>query len=232
MAGIGNPVEESTNFYRLIRLIVDFGSEILRDVLLHLVKPSTLEAVLQANTITIGNLLRTKFIFRKQYDLLTNTTPDVEEFDISLLVVVFRNICPNVPAPILGWNVKVPDVNDFSLAADLLRLRNIRNEVYAHRSSTKVTNVVFETLWLDLSDIIERISIHGSGKHQGIRQTILVLKQQTLDPKNDKMPMLDILENWQKQDEDFKTSILKRFDKQVHITESNRDAGKEVLTPD
>ena len=225
MAGIGNQTEESANFYRLVTLIVDFGSEILQDVLLHLLKPSRLEAVLQANTITIDNLVRTKVIFRKQYDLLTNITPNVEEFDISLLVVIFRNICPNVPAPILGWNVKEPDVNDFSLAADLLRLRNIRNEVYAHRSSTNVTKVVFETLWLELTAIIERISRHGSGKYQDIRRAILVLKQQALDPKNDKkMPMLDILENWQKQDEDlnssiedFKTSIVQRLDKQVHL---------------
>ena len=129
MAGIGNQVEESANFYRLIKLIVDFGSEILRDVLLQLVKPSTLETVLQANTIAIDNLLLRKVIYPKQHDLLTNITPNVEEFDVSLLVVVFRNICPNVPAPILGWNVKVPDSNDFSLAADLLRLRNIRNAV-------------------------------------------------------------------------------------------------------
>ena len=218
MAGIGNPVEESANFYRLVSLVVDRGSDVLRDVLLHLVKPSTLEAVLQAKINVINNLQQKKVIFAEQYALLTKVPPNAEEFDISLLVKIFQNICPNIPAPILGWGTKKPDANDFSLAADILRLRNIRNEVYAHRSSTKVTNADFEPLWFDLSQVIERISKHGSGKHQGIRQTILVLKQQNLDPEDDReRNMLEIFQNWQKQDEDFKTLLMQRFDKQVHL---------------
>ena len=217
MAGIGNPLEESANFYRLVSVVVDRGSDVLRDVLLHQMKPSTLEAVLQANIRVINNLLRTKVLFTEQYVLLTKAHPNAEEFNISLLLIIFRNICTNVPAPILGWGVKEPDANDFSLAADLLRLRSIRNQMYAHRSSTKVTNVDFETLWLELSDIIERVSRHGSGKHHDIRQTVRLLKQQTLDPENDRERMLEIFQNWRKQDEDFRTMILQRFNKQVYL---------------
>ena len=217
MAKIANSVEESANFYRLVTLIVDCGSEVLRDVLLHLVKPSTLEAVLKAQNSAIQALLRKKVLFTEQYALLTNVPPNAEDFDISLLVVVFRHICPNVPAPMLGWKKKEPDVNDFSLAADLLRLQSIRNKMYAHRSSTKVINADFDTLWRCLSDVIERISKRGSGKHHNIKQTIIALKQQNLDPSNDRDRLLEIFQNWQKQDEDLKTSILHRLEKQVYL---------------
>ena len=197
MAGIDNQVEGSANFYRLISLVVDVGSEVLRDVLLQLVKPRTLEAVLQANINTI-NKLSGKVLFPEQYTLLMKVPPNAEDFDISLLVIIFRNICPNVPPPILGWEIKQPDENDFSLAADLLRLKNIRNCVYAHRNSTQVTHADFEPLWSDLSDVIDRISKHGSDKHQNIRQRIQVLKQKNLDPENERGRMLEIFQNWQK----------------------------------
>ena len=92
--------------------------------------------------------------------------------------------------PALGWQDD-PKVDDVSLAADLKRLQSIRNGVFAHSNSTKVTNTDFEALWSDLTDIIERISQHGSSKHQGIRQRIEVLKQANPDSK-DQGRMLDI----------------------------------------
>ena len=142
--------------------------------------------------------------------------PDAEEFDISLLCVLFRNICPNVPPPTLGWNTRQPDVNDLSLAADLQRLKNIRNSVYAHKSSTKVTNADFEPLWIDLSQIIYRISKHGSGKHQNIKQRIQILRNENLDPRSERDRMLKIFIKWQEQDEEHKKMILQRMDNQVH----------------
>ena len=218
MAGTDNTLEESANFYRLISLVVDVGSEVLRDVLLQLVKPRTLEAVLQANINTI-NKLRGKVLFPEQYALLINVPPNAEDFDISLLVIIFRNICPNVPPPSLGWKTKKPDRNDFSLAADLQRLKNIRNSVYAHRNSTQVTHADFERIWSDLSDVIDRISKHGSGKHQNIRQRIQLLKHKNLDPESERGRMLEIFQNWQKQeqDEEYKALVLQRLDKQVQL---------------
>ena len=169
MSEIHDFVEESALFFRLIYLVVDVGSEVLRDVLLEIVKPDTLETVFQNSRAIIYTLLQKRALFQEQYDLLTKTPPDPEEFDISLLVKIFRNICPSVTPQGFNWGVD-PDADDLSLAADLKRLLNIRNSVYAHRNSTKVTNTEFKTLWSDLSHIIERISQQGSGKYSDIQQ--------------------------------------------------------------
>ena len=79
MTEIDNTVEESAIILRLISLVVDFASEVLRDVLLQHVKPSTLEAVLQANLNTITNL-RGKFLFPEQY---------IEEIQIFVMNITF-----------------------------------------------------------------------------------------------------------------------------------------------
>ena len=207
-------VEESALFFRLISLVVDVGSEVLRDVLLELVKPDTLETVFQKSHAILNTLVQKRSLFQEQYDLLTKTPPDPEEFDISLLVKIFRNICPSVTPQYFDWRVD-PDDDDLSLAADLKRLLNIRNSVYAHRNSTKVTNAEFETLWSDLSDIIDRISHHGSGKHSDIQQRIKMVRQRNLDP-NHNGRALETFTNWQKQDDDFKDMIKQRLDKQVY----------------
>ena len=63
MTGVDNSKEESANFCRLISVVVDVGSEVLRDVLLHRMKPRSLEAVLQASANTINYLLGRKILF-------------------------------------------------------------------------------------------------------------------------------------------------------------------------
>ena len=205
--------EESALFFRLISLVVDLGSEVLRDVLLEIVKPDSLETVFQNSRAIIYSLLQKKVLFQEQYVLLTKTPPDPKEFDISLLVKIFRNICPSVTPQGLDWRVD-PDDDDLSLAADLKRLLNIRNSVYAHRNSTKVTNAEFETLWSDLSDIIDRISQHGSVKHSDIQQRIEMIRQRNLDP-NHNGRALETFTKWQKQDEEEFKMMNQHLDKQV-----------------
>ena len=75
--------------------------------------------------------------------------PNAKEFDISLLVVIFRNICPNVPPPIPGWEINDPDENVISLAADLQRLKNIRNSVYETEIQQKLYDADFESFGLN-----------------------------------------------------------------------------------
>ena len=216
----GNHIsEESANFFRVISLLVDDGSKVLRDVLHHLMKPATLEAVLKSKRATIDNLKKNKNLCPDQYDLLIKVSPNAEDFDISLLVKIFRNICPNVTP--FDWQ-NDPNAKDFSLPADLKRLQSIRNKVYGHTNSTKVTNTDFESLWTKLSDIIVRLSQHGSGKYPDIQQRVQMLKQANLDPKGHERN-LEIFEKWRKQDEELKVTIQRvdehdqRLDEQVHV---------------
>ena len=154
------------NFFKIIGLIVDVGTEILRNVLYTEIPPENLATVLNdPNTLKIIRQLhyqRRPAINVFQFDILTKADPDAKEFDISLLVLVLRNICKNIesPNPPEGWNIKPGDIddNDTSLGAEILRLKNVRNSVTAHTPSTHMSNEEFDKTWGEISGIILRIA--------------------------------------------------------------------------
>jgi hypothetical protein len=69
--------------------------------------------------------------------------PDSKAFDVTLLTVLFRNICG---LPSTGWGVMPPDT-DRSMEANIVRLKVLRNEIYARVTSTQVESATFESLW-------------------------------------------------------------------------------------
>ena len=212
---VGN--KESANFFRLIKVIVDVGSEVMRDVIRQKVLPDTLGNVVQTNIAKIDRLKKENILFNEQYNLLTQVPPDPEKFDISLLRIILRNICPNVPAPMHGWD-KDPDPTDFSLGADILRLQKFRNTISAHTPNTRMTDVDFENTWLDVRTVIVRVSNHGS--LQNVAGRIDAVKTEHLDPLSSQMQkLLKVFCDWQKQNEMDQT-ILEKLEKQVnnHVT--------------
>ena len=60
----------------MVKLIVDVGSSVLRDVLLNVLAADTLETVLQINVHKIYSLHhgRPKVLFDSEFSLLTDTT--------------------------------------------------------------------------------------------------------------------------------------------------------------
>ena len=103
-------LEENANFTRLNRLLVDKGTEALRINLDGIHPPAALPAVLNANK---GKLLKLKprVINDSQWDLLfppSGNPPDSRKFDVSLLTILFRNICM-LPAPATRWDKMPPD---------------------------------------------------------------------------------------------------------------------------
>lgn len=153
--------QHTVNFFRIIGLVVDVGTEALRDVLYSEIPPDQLSTVLVTtrNKDIIDGLFKRKIIYATQYQLLTKTNPDAKEFDITLLVVVIRNICTTIEAPSGGWEVKPEKIDDkdHSLGDEILRLKNIRNSITAHTPSTNMPTEKFEELWGKISDIILRI---------------------------------------------------------------------------
>ena len=144
-------LEENAHFTRLSRLLVDKGTEALRINLEGIHPPAALPAVLNANK---GKLLKLKrrVINDSQWDLLfppSGNPPDSRKFDVSLLTILFRNICM-LPAPATRWD-KMPPDTDNSLQANITRIRLLRNEVYAHVSSTRLDKTTFENLWQKIS---------------------------------------------------------------------------------
>ena len=205
-------IEETTNYYRLISLVVKIGSEALRDVLLFKTQPDPLSAVLQRNMNVLNGLLQRHVLFQDQYNLLTKPVPDADDFDISLLYAIFRNnICPNVVPPLHGWNAQNLNVNDFSLGAELLRMTGIRNKI-AHRPTTQVETQEFENTWNELERIIIRIARHGSlNKAQYLKTKIDELKIRQLDAS--RKEYLESFWIWQTQEIVQHSAMLN----QIHI---------------
>ena len=121
--------------------------------------PVNLAAVLNANKCVLLKL-KPRVINFNQWDLLflpSGKPPDSKTFDISLLTVLLRNICGLHP-PATGWNTMPPNT-DNSTAANITRIKLLRNEVYAHVSSTEIDNATFENLWQKVSKALVDLKV-------------------------------------------------------------------------
>ena len=212
--------KESENFFRLVELIVDVGSEVLRDVLLHIIQPGTLTTILQTHRRTIDNLYCKRILFDNEYNVLTETTPNSDKFDITLLVRIFRNICPsicpNLIPPKYDWSPQSPPgPNDTSLADDIYRLRDFRNSIFAHITSTKVTNDEFQDLWAEIKSVISRVAGHGSpGMKEKVQNKINRLITENDNPSSLE-DLLKVFREWHEEDEKELDNIKKELKQQV-----------------
>ena len=197
--------KESQNFFRMVKLIVDVGSGVLRDVLLNVLAPDTLNNVLQTNIYNLNRLHRTKVLFDNEFTLLTATPPDLEKFDITLLVKIFRNICPSICPHLVplnhNWSPQSsPGPSAISLADDIHRMRDFRNSIFAHIACTRVTNANFQSLWPEVRTVISRMASHGStGLKQKIEDTIDNLLTENISQSR-LDDLLKTLKNWRQED--------------------------------
>lgn len=199
MAGVVLPVtstKETTNYARLCRLLVDIGSHSLRDTFDQIHPPGILHTVLARppNQSTLQSLYtgRKKVLSAVQWGKLYPPTPSSvssENFDISLLMVLLRNICGLEP-PITGWDA-LPSETDKSREADIARLKYYRNTVYAHAEQACVDDVTFNTHWQNIRDVLLRLG----GARYG--DAVDKLKTESMDPVTEEHNK-DLLQQWRK----------------------------------
>lgn len=96
--------KEKTNGTRLARLLVDGGTNILRQFLHSNIPPATtLQIWLTNNYPTLQGLKSRRALFRSQWEKLfpsSGDPPDSNTFDITLLHLLLREIC-NLSAPLI-----------------------------------------------------------------------------------------------------------------------------------
>jgi WD40 repeat protein len=151
-------LQEKANFTRLSRLLVDKGTEALRNTL-DAIHPANLPAVLNASRTTLLRL-KPRVINDTQWDLLfppSGNPPDSKTFDVTLLTVLLRNLA-GLPPPVTGWNTMPPDT-DNSLQANITRIKLFRNHVYGHVASTQVDKITFDHLWQKISKALVDLKI-------------------------------------------------------------------------
>ncbi|CAB4042323.1 Hypothetical predicted protein, partial [Paramuricea clavata] len=191
-----DPVKTKANYSRVCQLLVDKGGDALRGALHAKHPPSTLAAVLNANKTTLKKI-RYSVIKPSQWDLLfpVSGTPDSNNFDITLLAILLRNIC-GFPSPVAGWNA-MPPASDTSISAHIARIKIFRNEIYGHIPAAQYDDTTFETLWQEISKPLIKLGIP--------QQDIDELKEAPLSPEEESY--IEKLKKWKELEDDFLSKL-------------------------
>ena len=193
--------KETTNFARLCRLLVDVGTQALRDTLESIHAPATLHTVLARNRTVLQTLRRRKIISATQWGKSFPAVPTsvlTAHFDTTLLMVLLRNIC-SLPSPATGWDA-LPAVTDVSREADIARVKYFRNTVYAHAEHASVDDVTFNTYWQDIRDTLVRL---GGVKYKA---AIDNLETECMDPDIEDH-YKELLNQWKKDEDNVKDQL-------------------------
>lgn len=208
--------KETTNYARLCRLLVDLGSQVLRDTFDAIHPPTNLHAVLSAKIATLQHLRTRKIINPIQWGKLfpaIPTTVSSKTFDTTLLIVLLRNVCGLVPPP-SGWDI-FPAATDMSPEADIARIKHFRNTVYGHAEKASVDDPTFNVYWQDIRDTLVRLG--------GVTYADAVdsLKSECMDPQVQDH-YRELLSQWKKDEDNLKeqlSEIMKKLDALAAVKE-------------
>ena len=201
--------KETTNYARLCRLLVDIGTQALRDTFDAIHAPGNLHSVLAAKKPTLQYLRKKKIINQIQWRKLFPAIPNLvssRDFDTTLLMVLLRNLC-GLTAPLTGWDA-LPAVTDLSREADIARVKYFRNTVYGHAKNASVDDVKFNDHWRDIRDTLVRLG--------GVTYKTAIddLRNECMDPEIEDCYM-ELLGEWKRDDDNIKdqlNEIMKKLD--------------------
>ena len=157
MASLDN--HHKVNGARLSQLLIDKGTEAMRKVFDGFHPPSNLTAVLTSNK---SFLVKLRYINSSQREILfpsSGTPSRSNDFDITLLYILLRNICGLRPPVSTGSWDKNPPSTDTSTEANLARIKYYRNAVYGHITTTGIDDVNFESHWKNISTALIPLGI-------------------------------------------------------------------------
>ena len=217
--------KETTNYARLCRLLVDIGTQALRDVFDAIHAPANLHAVLAANKTTFQSLRARKIINPIQWGKLfptIRTSVSSRDFDTTLLMVLLRDLCGLTP-PLTGWDA-LPAVTDLSREADIARVKYFRNTVYAHAENASVDDVTFNDYWCDIRDTLVRL---GGVMYKA---DIDDLRNECMDPEVEDH-YKELLSQWKKDEDNIKEELgeIKKMLSVLTTSQEVADQGKQIL---
>ena len=193
--------KETTNYARLCRLLVDVGSQALRNKFDSIHPPAGLHGVLTKPPVhPILQTLRKKRILNPiQWAKLYPSTPSSvssKDFDVTLLMLLLKNICGLIP-PTTGWD-NLPPAADTSAEANIARVKYYRNHVYGHASQASVEDATFNSCWHDISNALVGLGADAAAINK--------LKTESMDPVIEKHYQ-ELLREWKKDDDSSKDSL-------------------------
>ena len=198
--------KETTNYARLCRLLVDVGSQALRDTFDRFHPPASLHQNLThppAHPI-LQSLKKKRILNPTQWGELFPANPasvSSAAFDITLLILLLRNICGlSPPASTGSWDIPPPP-SDVTTEANIARVRLYRNSIYAHASQASVDDSTFNSLWQYI-----RNTLVGLGAGAGYGAAIDNLKIEGMDPDVEEH-YRELLKEWKKDDDSTKEML-------------------------
>ena len=195
--------KETTNYARLCRLLVDVGAHVLRETFEKKRPTGSLDTVLSTSPAHgILQTLRKKRVLNptqwgKLYPAIKSSVSSMN-FDITLLMLLIRNICGLVPPP-TGWD-SLPVATDLTPEADIVRIKCYRNTVYGHASEASIDDATFTQWWKDIQDALVRLG--GTG----IQDAIDDLKTECMDPEIEEHYQ-ELLKQWAKDEISIKDKL-------------------------
>ena len=158
--------KEATNYARLCRLLIEVGSQVLREKFNDIHDPANLHIILHSCMPKLKSLRSRGILSQAQWDSMNPAIHKMvssENFDISTLCVLLINIC-NLSPPATSWR-RPPASMDHSLGADILRMRHFRNSLYAHVTKASIDETSFNSHWNDIREVLLRL---GGAKYDEV----------------------------------------------------------------
>ncbi|XP_067029210.1 nucleotide-binding oligomerization domain-containing protein 2-like isoform X2 [Acropora muricata] len=190
--------QENTNYARLCRLLVDVGCTVLRDTFDSIHPPANLHVVLSSPSVSsILQSLRKKRVLNplqwgKLFPAVASSVSSAN-FDVTLQIVLLRNICGlSPPVSTCSWD-KLPPDSDNSTEANIVRIKWYRNDVYGHATKASVDDATFNVLWQKISRAVLAL---GSGYGAVISR----MKTECMDPATE-AHYEKLLSDWKKDDD-------------------------------
>ncbi|KAL9965331.1 hypothetical protein ACROYT_G029119 [Oculina patagonica] len=195
--------KETTNYARLCRLLVDVGSQVLRETFNRVRPPGSLHTVLSDPAVhaKLQSLKNKKVLNPSQWSKLypaIKSSVSSRDFDTTLLVLLLRNICSLVP-PATGWD-NLPLVTDLTPEANIARIKFHRNTVYGHATDASIDDATFGVYWNDIKDTLVRL---GGACYQ---DAIDDLEKECMDPDFEEH-YRDLLRQWVKDEASIKDKL-------------------------
>lgn len=170
---------ETTNLARVVRIILGPCTDILLDILKKEISPSALSHNVKTFIVNTPkhkkcpiSLQQAQLVYGGHY----------QDFDITLLYVLLRNVCSILPHANQWGND--PSTGDRSLSANIERIRIIRNG-YGHGTHFSFSDADFEQKWKNIFQIVQELESY-LGTATDYQDSLTKLKNCSMEPDLEK----------------------------------------------
>ncbi|XP_062592668.1 uncharacterized protein LOC134254139 [Saccostrea cucullata] len=178
---------ETTNTAQLARLILGPCTDVLREILKKEIPPYDLSKKVKEWTDDFKKNKKRNPLNPSQNDIifpsLTNQYwGDYSDLDISIVYIILRNVS-KIPPHSKGWGEN-PDPANRSVAANIERIRLLRNKYEGHSADIFLSDSEFSQEWRNIRDIVVELERY-LGMSTVYQESVKEIKTCSMDPEHE-----------------------------------------------